>query len=216
MIGAWRYFRSVGTVQYLFCGQLQYKSLVFGTKPLWGVVMSYADCVCFVVSSAVPSVSNAALQNTGLQLSGNVWKCCSNSDTLCCSTNSIMAVDRMMLPPFVPCMWGRRCSGILACVQICASWEILICLFHSLHPLTSHTSGCMHWIKVTSVHGIPLPPPIRTLSVCWGWLAGSLLQDVGSWGLRQPRRPAAGEQVSGWSACSWGLLSSQGLAWFMW
>lgn len=113
-------------------------------------------------------------------------------------------------------MHVSQCSGILACVQNRSSWEILICLFHSLHPLASHTSVCRHWIKVTCVHDIPFPPPIRTLSACCGWLAGSVLQGVGSWGLRQPRRPAAGEWVSGWSACSWGPLSSQGFAWFMW
>lgn len=37
-----------------------------------------------------------------------------------------------------------------------------------------------------------LPPPIRTLSVCRGWLAGTVLQGVGSWGLRQPRGPGGG------------------------
>lgn len=167
--------------------------------------------LCSLVSCTI-CVQYCTTKHIGLQLSGHIWQRCNNSNILHYSTDSIRAMYRMILQPFVPCMEGSAlgCWHVYRTVPLKKYWFVYFTACIRLHiglQALNQSDMCL-W------H--PLPPPIRTLSVCRGSLAGSVLQGVGSWGPRQPRRPAAGEWVSGWSACSWGLLSSQSFAWFMW
>lgn len=134
-----------------FRGQPCYKSVHFGCKRLWVILMSYVNCVCYVALSAVPSVYNTALQKhigyNWVGIFGSVAIIATNSRrTMYC-----MIVQRPM--------YVKQCPGILECVQNCASWEILIYFFHSLHPLASHTLVCRHWIKMTYIDVCDIPFP---------------------------------------------------------
>lgn len=114
---------------------------------------------------------------------------------------------------------SRACKAVLQdtgmCTELCLLRNIDLFISQLVPAGFSHISlQALNQSDMRLWH--PFPPPIRSLLTCSVSLAGSVLQSMRSSGLRQPRRPAAGEWVLGWSACSWGRLSSQGLAWFMW
>lgn len=98
------------------------------------------------------------------KLSGHIQPCY-YTNILHCGTNSIGAMCCMILLPFVP-SHVSRCSGILACVQNRVSWELLICLFHSLHPARISHVGLQALNQTDMRTWHRLLRPIRTLAAC--------------------------------------------------
>lgn len=119
----------------------------------------------------------------------------------------------IILQPFVKCMSGSALGYWHA--YRTASLE----KYWFVYFATSFRLHLAHWSAGTESkwHASVTPSPTNQDPLSMLWLIGRVCTPGSEFLRAEAAQETGGGGMSvGWSACSWGLLSSQGVAWFMW